>query len=199
MFGTGTFTEPPGRIGDGGDGQAPLSRHVSLKSSLPGHAQETSMSLSHANTSTSGATHHDSPLGNIQRTLATLQPKLDALQLQPRLDKARYKAEAGLSRRGFVRDGRAGKGGLEGEEEEGLMDGSSRGRDGWDGVDGVVLYDRGRTDGRVSERGGEGGAGQYVGMDGSAGHGEAVWDEDGAVGVEKDNLKWPTGEGWKPL
>jgi len=90
-------------------------------------------------------------------------------------------------------------GGGGGEEEEGLMDGSSRGRDGWDGVDGVVLYDRGRADGRVSERGGEGGAGQYVGMDGSAGHGEAVWDEDGAVGVEKDNLKWPTGEGWKPL
>ncbi|TFK61061.1 hypothetical protein BDN72DRAFT_863892 [Pluteus cervinus] len=40
-------------------------------------------------------------LGHFQRTLATLQPRFEALQ--PKLDKARYKAEAGLSRRGFVR------------------------------------------------------------------------------------------------
>ena len=42
----------------------------------------------------------------------SLQPKFEALQLQPRLEKARYKAEAGLSKRGYFK----GVGG------EGLLD-----------------------------------------------------------------------------
>jgi hypothetical protein len=166
--------------------------------------------------------HIDSPLSNIHRTIATLQPKLDALQIQPRLDKARYKAEAGLSRRGFVSGGRA-KTGLEGQEEEGLVKHgsgrraqpqwtSSRNRDhegkgdifddpdmDSDGLDDDFeegekwMRSRGMNSSPVRETM----RGQNV-FDaeedplGSSG-------DDASGGVEKDNLKWPAGEGWKPL
>ncbi|THU84745.1 hypothetical protein K435DRAFT_398635 [Dendrothele bispora CBS 962.96] len=51
------------------------------------------------------------------KTIATsLGPQLEALQ--PKLDKARYKAEAGLSKRGFVRDGLHGLNGMSGERDE---------------------------------------------------------------------------------
>jgi hypothetical protein len=167
-------------------------------------------------------------MSNIQRTIATLQPKLDALQIQPRLDKARYKAEAGLSRRGFVSGGRA-KGGVEGEEEEGLVrrPGSSiRGRTSrarkarphWTSGDpegNGNIFDDPDVDSDSPDDNVEGGDEwtRSRGMDPSPARqsrrGQNTFDaevsslgsgSDHALrGVEKDNLKWPAGEGWKPL
>ncbi|KDR78854.1 hypothetical protein GALMADRAFT_137846 [Galerina marginata CBS 339.88] len=199
-----------------------------------------------------GHDHSHSPfsMNSLQKTIAGLQPKLD---------KARYKAEAGLSRRGFVRDagGRA-KFGVEGEEEEGLMP-MERGRrpvgtgtgtgkererptvhrrwtsrgdvdgdegffdepqvgdhaeeevdgdeDEWTrsrgmGVDVSASPVRRRLAGGEEDteedvfgpasparRRGGGGGGKEVEKGGRAGE----------EGMEQDNLKWPAGEGWKPL
>jgi len=133
-----------------------VSRHTSLSSPTPTVAhRRSSLSVSGASASSSPypSTPHD-PLphmSNIQRTIANLQPRLDALRFDG--SKARYKAEAGLSRRGFVRDSSRGR-----EDQEGLMPSS----------------------------------GEDAGVD------SAVEDEDG-FWKEKDNLKWPAGEGWKPL
>ena len=168
-------------------------------------------------------------MSNIQRTIATLQPKLDALQIQPRLDKARYKAEAGLSRRGFVSGGRA-KGGVEGEEEEGLVrrPGSLTGgrrtsrvrkaRPHWTSTDPESngnIFDDPDVDSDSPDEYVEGGDEwtRSRGMDPSpvrqSRRGRNAFDaEESSLGsgsdrvlrgVEKDNLKWPAGEGWKPL
>lgn len=174
-----------------------LARHNSLDTSkLPGHRRTSlstsASSLSSSHTQGSSLSHplphttpFDSPLSNIQRTIASLQPKLDGLQLQPRLEKVRYKAEAGLSRRGFVRDAQGGKSGLEGEEEEGLV--GTRGR-----------KVRGRW-----EKNGDGNSAEDSSDAGPAQDTPDVDDGDdyfrGRPSVEKDNLKWPVGEGWKPL
>ncbi|KAJ7594071.1 hypothetical protein C8J56DRAFT_427299 [Mycena floridula] len=110
-------------------------------------------------------------LSNLQRTLS---------QLQPKLDKARYKAEAGISRRGFVRDGVA-KNGLEGEEEAGLMS------EPLDENEASVFDDAYA----VSDSDPSSPAPKPSKDDG--------WDGDKEwVGVEKDHDKWPLG-GWKPL
>jgi hypothetical protein len=133
-----------------------VSRHTSFSSPTPTVAhRRSSLSVSGASASSSPypSTSHD-PLphmSNIQRTIANLQPKLDALRFDG--SKARYKAEAGLSRRGFVRDSSRGR-----EDQEGLMPSS----------------------------------GEDTSVD------SAVEDED-ELYKEKDNLKWPAGEGWKPL
>ena len=199
VFGTSVVADPPTSAGvgpgGGGERQASLSRHVSLATPPSGHRREPSLPNSQA----SSTTHHDhdSPLSNIQRTLATLQPRLDALQ--PRLDKARYKAEAGLSRRGFVRDGKVGKSDLEVEEEKGLMGWREKAE--WDDTDRPVVHDHGgvSVDGGVSERESAGEAQRYAGTNGPDGDEEVVWDQGEGVSVERDNLKWPAGEGWKPL
>ena len=133
-----------------------VSRHTSFSSPTPTVAhRRSSLSVSGASASSSPypSTSHD-PLphmSKIQRTIANLQPKLDALRFDG--SRARYKAEAGLSRRGFVRDSSRGR-----EDQEGLMPSS----------------------------------GEEAGVD------SAAEDEDG-FWKEKDNLKWPAGEGWKPL
>ena len=201
-----------------------LSRHTSLSTS--GH-RRSSLSVSstpHSNSSS----HAESPMSNIQRTIATLQPKLDALQIQPRLDKARYKAEAGLSRRGFVSGGRA-KGGVEGEEEEGLVRrpvSSTRGRTSrvrkvrphWTSGDpegNGNVFDDPDVDSDSPDDNVEGDEEwrRSRGMDPSPARqsrrGQSPFDvEESSLGsgsdrvlrgVEKDNLKWPAGEGWKPL
>lgn len=202
-----------------------LSRHTSL--STPGH-RRSSLSISstpHSNNST----HTESPMSNIQRTIATLQPKLDSLQIQPRLDKARYKAEAGLSRRGFVSGGRT-KVGVEGEEEEGLVrrPGSltsggrtsrvRKARPHWtsgnpesngnifddpdvdsdspdDNADGDEEWTRSRGMDSSPVRQSRRGQDVFAAEEGSLDPGG----DDVLRGVEKDNLKWPAGEGWKPL
>jgi hypothetical protein len=147
-----------------------------------------------------------SPLATLQKTF---------LQIQPHLDKARYKAEAGLSKRGFVRDGlRRGKSsgsvGVDGdgdEEEnesedglEGLMNnGSDRGGKKQIGMGRWRVHsESGGFDGEVDQD-----------SDWTRSEGMAMrhrqrpihrQDSDGDEdSTEKDNLKWPAGEGWKPL
>ncbi|KDQ23489.1 hypothetical protein PLEOSDRAFT_1079586 [Pleurotus ostreatus PC15] len=124
-----------------------LSRHVSMSASTPSprapHYRNSAQNVG-------GVDNGESPF---HRTLATLQPKLDALQ--PKLDKVRYKAEAGLSRRGFVRE----RGWREGEDEQGTANGND---------------ERGRR------------------LNGPREPGQPLFSE-------KDNLKLPPGDGWKPL
>ncbi|KAK7062788.1 hypothetical protein VNI00_000278 [Paramarasmius palmivorus] len=59
--------------------------------------------------------HAHDPL-NLKSLAASLQPQFQ--QIQPKLDKARFKAEAGLSRRGFMVNPNSGK---RREDQEGLM------------------------------------------------------------------------------
>ncbi|KAG1806980.1 uncharacterized protein BJ212DRAFT_1580489 [Suillus subaureus] len=95
-----------------------------------------------------------SPMSHIQKTISNLQ-----LKAQPKLDAARYKAEAGLSRRGFEDD-----------------DGAHVDRD---------PYTESPTDNEPSS--GE----DLERMKNSGVHRDFL--------KETDNLKWPAGEGWKPL
>ncbi|KAH7912752.1 hypothetical protein BJ138DRAFT_1147554 [Hygrophoropsis aurantiaca] len=127
-----------------------------------------------------------SPIANLQRTLSSLQTKA-----RPKLDVARYKAEAGLSKRGFVNHSQMGGPGARWTEEgeQGLM-GDTRwaATDSDTNVDWSPLYysaypapdtDDGTDDDRVRD-----------GL-----HGTALRD----YLRETDNLKWPAGDGWKPL
>lgn len=76
-----------------------------------------------ASTSSVGGTTSSIVGSNIQRTIEVLHSIHG--QLQPKLEKARYKAEAGLSRRGYVRNvvrssGEESPTAVESEEQEGL-------------------------------------------------------------------------------
>ncbi|KAF9476853.1 hypothetical protein BDN70DRAFT_881906 [Pholiota conissans] len=220
-----------------------LSRHTSL--AKPSVHRRSSLSVSstptrelspprHASNSTSNP-GSQSPLTSLQRTFATLQPKIDAFQ--PRLDAARYKAEAGLSRRGFIPSNGMSGSGAGFEEKEGLMgtDGGhhshARGRrgtlasgkddsgagfddpdvDSSSSGDDDNAWQRSKGMGSVLDRD----SGPYtragdglsqVSLDRGRGvvpgRSRNVFDDaygaDG-VGVEQDNLKWPAGDGWKPL
>jgi len=137
--------------------------------------------------------------------------------MQPHLDKARYKAEAGLSKRGFVRDGlrrgkRSGSVGVDGdgkEEEDGLEDGleglMSNGSDGGGKKQIGMSRWRGQTDGGGGLDGEVDRDSDWTRSEGmsmmSRGSKGRVQDSDGDEedSLEKDNLKWPAGEGWKPL
>ncbi|KDQ50035.1 hypothetical protein JAAARDRAFT_51495 [Jaapia argillacea MUCL 33604] len=137
---------------------APLSRHSSLSyhSRTPASTDQT---------------QGDSPLANLQRTFTSLQ-----LKAVPKLEKARYKAEAGLMRkRGYVNHSHLKGGMWKDGGEDGLMEGESgEGDDGGFGVDDGVAG--------VDEEG-EGGGGER----GREGFGE------------RDNMKWPAGQGWERL
>ncbi|PFH45493.1 hypothetical protein AMATHDRAFT_88789 [Amanita thiersii Skay4041] len=152
--------------GNGGGGGGSIGRSAERRSSLstsstpsiasaPAYSSTPSTTTKRSTTSTTHGVgqHHHYPttahsatdvtgalgFGNLHRTLTSaLHPKLEVIQ--PRLEKARFKAEAGLSRRGFVRD----MGG--GEEGEGLVAGSRRGRrDGSrKGREGSLVRGRGR-------------------------------------------------------
>jgi len=132
------------------------------------------------------------PLASLQKTF---------LQIQPHLDKARYKAEAGLSKRGFVREGLGHKnsrsGGVDGDGDE-LEGGLEDGLEGLMGS-GVGEKQIKRSRWRDGDRGYDGDSDwtRSEGMD----HGleRQYSDEEEENGLEKDNLKWPAGEGWKPL
>jgi hypothetical protein len=129
-----------------------LSRHTSLRSSRGIGHRKSSLSLSStssfrshssspftddstlhrlnsgASTSSVGGNHSASGVvsTNIQRTIEALHHIHG--QLQPKLEKARYKAEAGLSRRGYVRSttvrssGEESPTAVESEEQESLTD-----------------------------------------------------------------------------
>jgi len=148
-------------------------------------------------------------ISNIQRTLAQLQMKA-----QPKFDAARYKAEAGLSRRGFVGGGGRGLGMQRDEGTQGLM-GDDR------------SWDRGQSWDRRRNGLGTGTASGLVANDDAGvdtgGPGPAsisITDSDSELDdvgrdhrgrrnlgefdgreylYERDSLKWPAGEGWKPL
>lgn len=142
-----------------------LSRHVSLTRDRDRSATDAS------------------PISHIQKTLSNLQ-----LKAQPRLDAARYKAEAGLSRRGFVPHSPGGKWIEEGER--GLM------------TDTDTQWEEG-DDGTHVDRD------AYPYSEPSSANDESNSEEDKErmdnTGVrrnflkEADNLKWPAGEGWRTL
>ncbi|EIM81842.1 uncharacterized protein STEHIDRAFT_171492 [Stereum hirsutum FP-91666 SS1] len=120
-------------------------------------------------------------------SIASLREAFSGIGKDLGLDKARYKAEAGLSRRGYVPGTSVTQrpGGLFYEEgKQRLVD-----RDGRSGYKG---------------RGGESGESlDGVGVDYD---GDADVDADGGMdddnpygGIERDEMKWPAGDGWKPL
>lgn len=92
--------------GDEGEGTSTkLSRHLSL-SSTPGGPRvlrRSSLSYSTLSAPASASTGRVEEDEEEPLTLAALQRTFT--NLQPRLDKMRYKAEAGISRRGFIQGG----------------------------------------------------------------------------------------------
>jgi hypothetical protein len=162
---------------------AGISRNLSISLSTPSpsdkdNEKDLSKSVSNfssgpSSTSLSGS-GSGSGLTNIQRTLA----KLDAIQpriassldaLQPHLDRARYKAEAGISWRGYLtHHGLGGKwAGGNGEGEESLINGQKS------------------AESVTSEN-----------AEDSEGDGDTNKDRGG---VDADNLKWRADEGWNQL
>jgi len=113
-------------------------------------------------------------MSHIQKTISDLQ-----LKAQPRLDAVRYKAEAGLSRRGYVSHSHIGPGAKWRDEgEEGLMEdtrwATATDVDQDPYPDPVTDDEPGQWDNRV-HRGGA--RPEFL----------------------ADNLKWPAGEGWTQL
>jgi hypothetical protein len=148
-----------------------LSRHVSL-------TRDRGKDLDHGSTDAS-------PISHIQKTISNLQ-----LKAQPRLDAARYKAEAGLNRRGFVPHSPGGRWMEEGER--GLMtDTDTR----WEEADDGAHVDVDRdTDLYLDPPSAD---------DKPSSEEDRERMEDSGVCrdflKEADNLKWPAGEGWRPL
>lgn len=154
-----------------------------------------------------GPPKDDSPIANIKNTLMGLQPKLDA---------ARYKAEAGLSRRGYVPHSNSSLFHEEGEDRLVASSNTSSATinsvdsedDGGLGQD-ISILDMNESElensGSKSAKSGERWSGKKWeevgrtrsssggGLDGDARKPRRPWE------VERDEMKWPTGEGWKPL
>ncbi|KAG2089349.1 uncharacterized protein F5147DRAFT_587243 [Suillus discolor] len=119
-----------------------------------------------------------SPMSHIQKTISNLQ-----LKAQPKLDAARYKAEAGFSRRGFVHHSHAPARWME-EGEQGLMTDTRREDD-----DGAHVDRDPNTESPTDD---EPSSGEDLERMKNFGvHRDFL--------KEKDNLKWPAGEGWRPL
>lgn len=118
-------------------------------------------------------------------------------QLQPHLDKARYKAEAGLSKRGFIaRDHPRSMMRSRREDQEGLMRDGSRE---WEGeIDGVEDESESDEDEEEYRQGGRNGRMPISMSTGGIGSRDS---HAKAELLEKDHLKWPVaeGEGWRPL
>lgn len=117
-------------------------------------------------------------MSNIQKTISNLH-----LKAQPKLDAVRYKAEAGISKRGFVNHTQFGSGMRWcSEDEEGLMA---------DTQGATPATDQGRNSQSVTDN------------DLSSGEERETWTM--AEGSrrrflgEADNLKLPPGEGWAQL
>jgi len=117
-------------------------------------------------------------MSHIQKTISNLQ-----LKAQPRLDAAWYKAEAGLSRRGFVHHSHLGAPRWMEEGEQGLMEDER-----WEEDDGAHVdrnpYSEPSTD-----------------DESSSGENRERMKNSGVRHDLKDadNLKWPAGDGWRPL
>ncbi|KAI0360276.1 hypothetical protein OH77DRAFT_1418143 [Trametes cingulata] len=191
-----------------------LSRHLSLSSTRTKEREREGRERS-----------RDSAFADsLQRTFTSLQ-----LRAQPALDAARYKAEGALSRRGFVQHGAHGPRWMREEGEARLMDDvDGAGGDPYADPDADADADgdalrTGRRSGRgEAERGRT--WGEVRDDDSSLDHdpGEdsdrererveerarrwreggvdvAVVDDGKRMVLERDDLKWPAGEGWKTL
>ncbi|KIK76917.1 hypothetical protein PAXRUDRAFT_835178 [Paxillus rubicundulus Ve08.2h10] len=124
-------------------------------------------------------TAETSPMSNIQKTISNLQ-----LKAQPKLEAVRYKAEAGISRRGYVNHAQLGGTWWREDGEERLMSDTR-----WAATD----IDRARDPYSEPTTDDERSSGDDPGKRRTSGvsHRETL--------TEVDNLKWPAGEGWKPL
>lgn len=112
---------------------------------------------------------------NIQKTLSSFQPKLDA---------ARYKAEAGLSRKGYVNHNTPGFRNWAAEGEQSLID-----------DDDSVTVDGNSSFSFDDEADGPFASPKPAGA--SSGRSKVLGDGT----LERDEMKWPVGDGdgWKPL
>jgi hypothetical protein len=154
------------------------------------------LSLPPTSPSTSSKHEQSSPMIQIQKTLTQLQNKAG-----PKLDKARFKAEAGISKRGYVR-GIGGKG-----DGEGLIGAGGDGEDGGYGDESGYAYGEEKDSGVYSASESDEddrGVGRVRGLGSGKGdvngHDNNRWKREEML-REKDSLKWPVGdgEGWKPL
>lgn len=127
--------------------------------------------------------HSDSsPIANIQRTLANFQ-----LKAQPKLDAVRYKAEAGFSRRGYVHHSQLGGARWREEGEQGLMTDTR-----WGAANVNQAPDSApTTDDEPSSSEDQGARRAALTATSITPYRDFL--------TESDNLKWPMGEGWKPL
>lgn len=172
----------------------PLSRHVSL--SLQGRERERERSPPHS----SGHTHNV-PLSQFHKALSDLQQKA-----QPRLDAARFKAEAGLTKRGFVRHGSTDRSRRWREDGETRLVSSD---DEYSEGEGGADVDLGLDTGEEEQEEQEGRARSFDlkvarfrnGEIASGGGGEGALNgvKRRSAERERDDLKWPAGEGWTPL
>ncbi|KAF8831873.1 hypothetical protein HHX47_DHR1001202 [Lentinula edodes] len=201
VLGTNEWSPPKNISPSGSSPNSNLSRHMSLSTpsppngaaSLRRHQRKVSSSSPGLGLGQSPSTS-DNPLKSLA---ASLQPQLLSMQqqLQPHLDKARFKAEAGLSKRGFVRDHKSLI--RPREEEEGLM--RDEREDGWERQS--VEDDDSYEDVEDYERNGQGGREDRTPRSLSVTGIGSRKGSAASVGIEKDNLKWPVGEeeGWGPL
>ncbi|KAI1785062.1 hypothetical protein LXA43DRAFT_1100690 [Ganoderma leucocontextum] len=186
-------TPPPPGPSPGPNPNLRLSRHLSLSSSKREYERDRERERERER---NWETFSDSPIGTtLQKTLTSL-----SMRAQPALDTARYKAEGAFSRRGFVQHG---GGWMRGEGETGLMDDVSGDDVGSPGVD---------VDDAESALDQDGSGGSREGVEERArrwrrgGVDVAVVERDDVDGrggrrmvLERDDLKWPAGEGWRPL
>ncbi|KAF9237711.1 hypothetical protein BU15DRAFT_48378 [Melanogaster broomeanus] len=122
-------------------------------------------------------TPESSPIANIQKTISNLQ-----LKTQPKLEAVRYKAEAGISRRGYINHAQFGGTRWREDGEEGLMSDTR-----WEAANiDCEPYSEPTTDDEPSS-----------GDDRDQQRKSAHSPPDSLT--EVDNLKWPPGEGWKQL
>ena len=153
-----------------------------------------------------GGSRDDSTISSIKNTIMGLQPKFEA---------ARYKAEAGLSKRGYVSHGNSSF--LHEDVEERLVPSSassvaeSAGCVSLDSDDGGLSQDLSALD--VDDEGSK----TSTPNNGYRWNGRG-WDDTGRLrsssggvlggldekprrpwNVERDEMKWPAGEGWRPL
>ncbi|KAI0674708.1 hypothetical protein C8Q78DRAFT_1016369 [Trametes maxima] len=164
----------------------------------------------------------DSAIGSVQKAFTNL-----SLRAAPAFDAARYKAEGAFSRRGFVQHGAHGPRWMRGEGETRLMDdvddeGDVR-RDTGAFDDSEKEAEKGATEARGRGwRGAYGAADDESSLDHDSNTGDdserererveerarrwreggvdvAVVDDGRRMVLERDDLKWPAGEGWRPL
>ncbi|EMD34536.1 hypothetical protein CERSUDRAFT_116684 [Gelatoporia subvermispora B] len=199
---TSVTSAPPHRTHGRTASQGGLSRHLSISSSR-------SLGREASPDPASGAT---SPFAHLQRTFSTLQQRA-----APKLDAARFKAEAGLTRRGFVQRSwprQEGEERLMDEAGPGMDEGGGRAeRDAYgyeyadeegdvdvdvdsalevDSSEGEEEWERRLRQLKMQHGETSAGAGSGAGVERTS---------RGRVGMERDEMKWPVSEndGWKPL